>query len=350
MKKIFTLVAVALAAVSVNAQEKISVADAEIEAKITASYETPIENANENFVLVEEAERVFPSKTWESNSYITEVTGGSPIVMKDYIWEASTANMALKAVSTPNMDANPNESWQVKANGGNVSLSIEGGVEGFDKAYAPKNGNPSLAYKDFFEYGFDEESQTPTTDVIHRVGEAIWEPGCGKLPVKGCYYEFSPKAAGSLCVGIWLNKNLNNKTLYVIDETATLLPYGDIKLRGFRQNNTYEKDGAGNTVGGIHDFALNENYLIALENDTNRPFFGLATFNVTAGKKYYVFSSNSQLGIYGYVFTPGGSDGINEITNSVENANAPVYNLAGQRVGKDAKGILIQNGKKFIRK
>ena len=30
--------------------------------------------------------------------------------------------------------------------------------------------------------------------------------------------------------------------------------------------------------------------------------------------------------------------------------NAPVYNLFGQKVGKDAKGILIQNGKKFIRK
>ena len=30
--------------------------------------------------------------------------------------------------------------------------------------------------------------------------------------------------------------------------------------------------------------------------------------------------------------------------------NAPVYNLAGQRVSKDTKGILIQNGKKFINK
>ncbi len=28
--------------------------------------------------------------------------------------------------------------------------------------------------------------------------------------------------------------------------------------------------------------------------------------------------------------------------------NAPIYNLQGQRVGKDAKGILIQNGKKFV--
>lgn len=31
-------------------------------------------------------------------------------------------------------------------------------------------------------------------------------------------------------------------------------------------------------------------------------------------------------------------------------ANAPVYNLAGQRVSKNTKGILIQNGKKFVNK
>lgn len=40
--------------------------------------------------------------------------------------------------------------------------------------------------------------------------------------------------------------------------------------------------------------------------------------------------------------------GINEVSNSI--ANAPIYNLAGQRVGKDYKGVVIQNGKKFIKK
>lgn len=47
--------------------------------------------------------------------------------------------------------------------------------------------------------------------------------------------------------------------------------------------------------------------------------------------------------------TSAGSAGISSITtNGTEDANAPVYNLAGQRVSKDAKGVLIQNGKKFV--
>ena len=41
--------------------------------------------------------------------------------------------------------------------------------------------------------------------------------------------------------------------------------------------------------------------------------------------------------------------GINEIKADKFDVNAPVYNLAGQRVNANAKGILIQNGKKFIK-
>ena len=44
------------------------------------------------------------------------------------------------------------------------------------------------------------------------------------------------------------------------------------------------------------------------------------------------------------------STGISSVTTDKFDSNAPVYNLAGQRVSKNAKGILIQNGKKFINK
>ena len=38
-----------------------------------------------------------------------------------------------------------------------------------------------------------------------------------------------------------------------------------------------------------------------------------------------------------------------EVKDEVD-ANAPVYNIAGQRVSKDAKGLVIVNGKKYLRK
>lgn len=76
---------------------------------------------------------------------------------------------------------------------------------------------------------------------------------------------------------------------------------------------------------------------------------------------YFVNACGSKITCNGFVFIPGATSignisfagagtGINGITvDGADNANAPVYNLAGQRVSKDAKGILIQNGKKFIK-
>lgn len=40
--------------------------------------------------------------------------------------------------------------------------------------------------------------------------------------------------------------------------------------------------------------------------------------------------------------------GINHISAAVDSADAPVYNLSGQCVGKNAKGVLIKNGKKYV--
>lgn len=42
--------------------------------------------------------------------------------------------------------------------------------------------------------------------------------------------------------------------------------------------------------------------------------------------------------------------GIDNITTDAADANAPAYNLAGQKVGKEYKGVVIKAGKKFIQK
>lgn len=44
------------------------------------------------------------------------------------------------------------------------------------------------------------------------------------------------------------------------------------------------------------------------------------------------------------------TSGIANITTDAANANAPVFNLAGQKVGKAYKGVVIKAGKKFVQK
>ncbi|MBR1506092.1 MAG: hypothetical protein IJ614_08300 [Prevotella sp.] len=55
------------------------------------------------------------------------------------------------------------------------------------------------------------------------------------------------------------------------------------------------------------------------------------------------FGENDMDAYYGN--TPSAIESIKTVA---ANANAPIYNLAGQKVGKDFKGLVIQNGKKFV--
>ena len=68
--------------------------------------------------------------------------------------------------------------------------------------------------------------------------------------------------------------------------------------------------------------------------------------------KYNSFGSYAdESGLMPYLYAlDDGTTGISNVTVGKFDENAPVYNLAGQRVSKDTKGILIQNGKKFVNK
>ena len=43
------------------------------------------------------------------------------------------------------------------------------------------------------------------------------------------------------------------------------------------------------------------------------------------------------------------SNGISNITDNAKRTNNAIYNIAGQRVGNDYKGIVIVNGKKMLK-
>lgn len=71
---------------------------------------------------------------------------------------------------------------------------------------------------------------------------------------------------------------------------------------------------------------------------------------IAAGKAYLVITAAAQSKSF-IGFTDGTATGINAIqTADAAAVNAPLYNLAGQRVNKSFKGVVIQNGKKFFNK
>jgi len=138
----------------------------------------------------------------------------------------------------------------------------------------------------------------------------------------GTVYYFEPKSNGTLQVGFVLN---SGKAFFV-------------------------QDGDGNNV----DFIATDAKGTAIELTNGGKLGekltgGVAKFNVVGGKKYAVYCTGSKLGFYGFKYEVS-ADGIADINADVNDANAPAYNLAGQRVNANAKGLVIKNGKKYVNK
>ena len=134
---------------------------------------------------------------------------------------------------------------------------------------------------------------------------------------------------------------------------------------------TYNLDGA---IYVDPEYAIKQVSEIVLGESVKSDGNGVIKFEVFEGCTYQAFATGSKMTIGGFAFDTtgdatittdngntlldkgqvpgnGGGTGIAgvEVKEEVD-ANAPVYNIAGQRVSKDAKGLVIVNGKKYLRK
>ena len=185
----------------------------------------------------------------------------------------------------------------------------------------------------------------------YRVKVTAFDPATGGEPLSGLYYKFTTAVDGALKVGIWANKG--NRTTFLVDsETKQASPY---LVEGYI-NGQNDADGKKKWLTNDEIVALrsatNSEWVIGAGN---QPFWGNVIIDAKAGKTYWLFQGNSQIGFQGYTFAPGKTKeemvtGINTIKTAEQNADAPIYNLAGQKVDKGFKGVVIQNGKKMIQK
>lgn len=122
----------------------------------------------------------------------------------------------------------------------------------------------------------------------------------------GTIYVFKPAINGSITVAVVLNAD---KAFHVSEDGTDLADYAGIKV--------------------------------------DDKYYGTYSFTVKAGSTYKVWCDGSKLGFYGFELTDATS--VKAIKTVTEN-NGEVYNLAGQKVNANAKGLVIKNGKKFVNK
>ena len=122
----------------------------------------------------------------------------------------------------------------------------------------------------------------------------------------GTVYVLKPTIAGSMTVAVVLNAD---KAFHVSEDGTDLADYAGIKV--------------------------------------DDKYYGTYSFTVKAGSTYKVWCDGSKLGFYGFELSDASS--VKSIKNVTEN-NGEVYNLAGQKVDANVKGLVIKNGKKMIQK
>lgn len=324
MKKIFTLIAVALATMSVNAQEKY--------VAIERNAETGV------MTLSEEFKAVLPFNE-ENGTYGDVATNkderGSVVVMK-------TASVTCVGIG----GAEPADVWDdpTDADGNgepenrdtHVDMNADGTVNSWkDIKWQQKNqgdinwawiqgtGNPSaditaeVVMTDDMPATYVDENGVEKTK--YRPDYKVYNPdGSHGCPEVGLHYQFTASVAGTIKIGVWINKG--NRKFYVVDGT-TALPI-QFKAEGYinGQNHKILPEGATDSVSvkkylsseeidSIHKAAkvnaeTGEDTAPYIVGAGNQPFFGYITFEMEAGKTYYVFNDNTQLGFNGWEFTP----------------------------------------------
>lgn len=304
---------------------------------------TTRENKNENLKAVPEQ---YPGEAPDEAQIRADATAA--LVLTDYIFSVETASVKLTGVSTPNSDGAPEEAWRYPTTDTKQFLNLDACPVKFAGSYLQaKTGNPSMLDIEYFFTNSDDNRVGP------RTVEDFWTPGCGKLPAKGEYIEVSFSKAGTFVAGLFIQRPTSN--LYILDkETIQLLAPSAIKIAGFNNNNTVKP---AEDADAYQPMKVNDDYTISYANpdysiNTGKQVFGHVSFDVEAGKTYLMFNPKNQLGIYGFQFTPNEDpSGVETIkTNKVWNADAPMYNLSGQKVDKSYKGVVIMNGKKMIQK
>ena len=149
---------------------------------------------------------------------------------------------------------------------------------------------------------------------------AGYKPESKNLPNAGVYYIVKASKAGDFELSLKIG---DGKNFYICEPDGTAL--SNTAIKGVTENG---------------DQTLGDDYIWSDAGE----FF--VTFTAEADKSYYVFCTGSKLTIYGYTFTPAGSTGINTVKTAAE--DGAVYNLAGQKVSENYKGVVIKNGRKII--
>ncbi len=183
---------------------------------------------------------------------------------------------------------------------------------------------------------FESQGKTWSTNYIQGGTNGV-DASLDKAGTTSAHVEFTPAVAGKVYVAAKYGKN---KKIWTAKVPNSVIEAEELD---FAAMGNYATDVWGQYITA--DGGLN-----AEQTVTDKDVYAALAYDVEPGYTYFFWVSGSKIMLCGLAFdTNGDVNGISNVVAPEANANAPIYNLAGQRVSSDFKGIAIQNGKKFVK-
>lgn len=339
MKKLFTLVVAACAALSVSAKEDIDISSIATDNVVTFAGQWQWKGINYGITDEATEETTYADKSAFEYIVVEYTTGTCADVnlTAQYEKDGTTGQYGANYYTST-------ETCNVYPAGGILAVKLDAAHSKTLNAVALQNRGTAGAITIKAAYFASEAEYAEAKAVADKLEKSI------DIDPTGGSHELKAKAFG--WDGKWLDKDASVFNTLVF-EVASVEGHGKVAVQGKLADGAdanFDQDLPASTEA--------KTYMVDISKWGKLTQYGFQNLNKPDGEQYTEDDIEATTIVITKVYLTSktveelttGTNISSAVVASKVNANAPVYNLAGQKVSKSYKGVVVQNGKKFVQK
>lgn len=339
MKKLFTLVVAACAALSVSAKEDIDVSSIATDNVVTFAGQWQWKGINYGITDEATEETTYADKSAFEYIVVEYTTGTCADVnlTAQYEKDGTTGQYGANYYTST-------ETCNVYPAGGILAVKLDAAHSKTLNAVALQNRGTAGAITIKAAYFASEAEYAVAKAAADKLEKAV------DIDATGGTHELKAKDWG--WDSKWLDKDVSAFNTLVF-EVASVEGHGKITVQG-----TLADGAKADFTQDLPASTEAKTYMVDISKWGKLSQYAFQNLNKPDGEQYGKDDIEATTIVITKVYLTSktveelttGTNISSAVVASKVNANAPVYNLAGQKVSKSYKGVVIQNGKKFVQK
>ena len=339
MKKLFTFVVAAFAALTVNAKEDIDISSIAENNVVTFAGQWSWKGINYGSTDETTGETTYADKS-AFEYIVVEYTTGTCVdvnLTAQYEKDGTTGEYGANYYTST-------ETCNVYPAGGILAVKLDAAHSKTLNAVALQNRGTAGAITIKAAYFASEAEYAEAKAAADKIEKAV------DVDATGGTHELKAKDWG--WDSKWLDKDVSAFNTLVF-EVASVEGHGKITVQG-----TLADGAKANFDQDLPASTEAKTYMVDISKWGKLTQYAFQNLNKPDGEQYGKDDIEATKIVVTKVYLTSktveelttGTNISSAVVASKVNANAPIYNLAGQKVSKSYKGVVIQNGKKFVQK